>query len=148
MYRERERETRLQRGPGRDQRNRISHIRQRCARSNSNMTGITMRSFTHAIGLLTSLLLITVPRQAVCENHFLHGKHVDAAVTSEIERQQIVGASIGIIQDSTVVYTQGYGWSDLKRKIPVPHAGKIRHNGSTSPVIYKIKVPHAGKNER
>ncbi len=94
-----------------------------------------MRSFTHAIGLLTSLLLITVPRQAVCENHFLHGKRVDAAVTSEIERQQIVGASIGIIQDSTIVYTQGYGWSDLKRKIPVTDETIFNWASNSKPLI-------------
>jgi serine beta-lactamase-like protein LACTB, mitochondrial len=60
------------------------------------------------------LLLMTVPQLGVCEELFSHNKQVDAAVIAEMERQHIVGAAIGIIQNSKIVYTRGYGWSDLK----------------------------------
>ena len=94
-----------------------------------------MRSCTHELGLVTALLLMTLPSQGVCEDQFRHGKTVDAAVTSELERQQIVGASIGIIQDSKIVYTQGYGWSDLKRKIPVTDETIFNWASNSKPLI-------------
>ena len=94
-----------------------------------------MRSYTHELGLVTALLLMTLPRQGVCEDQFRHGKTVDAAVTSELQKQQIVGASIGIIQDSRIVYTQGYGWSDLKKKIPVTDETIFNWASNSKPLI-------------
>ncbi|HMO16017.1 MAG TPA: serine hydrolase domain-containing protein [Pirellulaceae bacterium] len=44
---------------------------------------------------------------------------VDGAVLAEMERQKLVGVSVGIIQNSRVVYTQGYGFANLKTRVPV-----------------------------
>lgn len=43
---------------------------------------------------------------------------VDAAVLREMEKQQLVGVSIGIIQDREIVYLAGYGLADREAKIP------------------------------
>lgn len=117
------------------QTNHTSNIWECCVQRNLSMQAITMRSFTHTLRILTLLLLITVPRQAFCENHFPYAKRVDAAVNSEIKRQKIVGAAIGIIQNSRIVYTQGYGWSDLKKKIPVTEQTIFNWASNSKPLI-------------
>lgn len=44
---------------------------------------------------------------------------VDKAVKAEMEKQELVGVAIGIIQDGKVVYLQGYGFADREKKTPV-----------------------------
>jgi CubicO group peptidase (beta-lactamase class C family) len=41
---------------------------------------------------------------------------VDKAVEAEIERQQIVGVAIGIVQNGDIVYVKGYGLADRERR--------------------------------
>jgi CubicO group peptidase (beta-lactamase class C family) len=41
---------------------------------------------------------------------------IDKAVEAELERQQIVGAAVGIIQDGAIVYVKGYGLADRERR--------------------------------
>ena len=43
-------------------------------------------------------------------------KAIDAAMIAEMEKQEVVGLAIGIIQDGEVVYTQTYGYADLGKK--------------------------------
>jgi serine beta-lactamase-like protein LACTB, mitochondrial len=44
---------------------------------------------------------------------------VDAAVKAEMEKQQIVGAAVGVIQDGVIVHLKGYGLADREAKAPV-----------------------------
>jgi len=64
------------------------------------------------------ILLMTVLQLQVCKTEFSHRKHIDAVVIAAVKRQQMVGAAIGMIQQSKIVYTRGYGWSDLQTRIP------------------------------
>ncbi len=43
---------------------------------------------------------------------------VDAAVKAEMEKQQIVGAAIGIIRDGEIAHLKGYGLADREKKVP------------------------------
>lgn len=43
---------------------------------------------------------------------------VDAAVKAEMEKQQIVGAAVGIIRDGEIVHLKGYGLADREKKVP------------------------------
>lgn len=70
-------------------------------------------------GMFLLLILMTVPQQGVCQGRFIQGEMVDAAVNAEMKRQNIVGIAIGIIQDAQVIYTKGYGCSDIKSHTPV-----------------------------
>jgi len=44
---------------------------------------------------------------------------VDKAVKAEMEKQELVGVAVGVIQDGKVVYLQGYGLADKEKKTPV-----------------------------
>ncbi|MAY06539.1 MAG: penicillin-binding protein, partial [Verrucomicrobiales bacterium] len=44
---------------------------------------------------------------------------IDEAAKSEMERQQIVGFAVGIIQENRIVYLKGYGWEDREKRVPV-----------------------------
>jgi serine beta-lactamase-like protein LACTB len=46
-------------------------------------------------------------------------KAVDAAVKEEMNKQQVVGVAIGIIEDGRVVYLNGYGLADREKNKPV-----------------------------
>jgi CubicO group peptidase (beta-lactamase class C family) len=48
-----------------------------------------------------------------------HATAVDAAVAAEMEKQQVVGAAVGIIRDGAIVYLKGYGLADRETKSPV-----------------------------
>lgn len=81
------------------------------------------------------LILMTVPRQGVCQDHFIHSETVDAAVNAEMERQNIVGTAIGIIQDAKVIYTKGYGWSNIKSHTPVTDDTVFNWASNSKPLI-------------
>lgn len=44
---------------------------------------------------------------------------VDQLMEEELLLQEIMGMSIGIVKDGKIVYTKGYGYSDIDRKTPV-----------------------------
>ncbi|MDF1697700.1 MAG: serine hydrolase [Saprospiraceae bacterium] len=46
-------------------------------------------------------------------------EQVDLLIQEEIPIQEIMGISIGIVQNGKIVYTQGYGHTDLKRSLAV-----------------------------
>ena len=44
---------------------------------------------------------------------------VDAAMTAEMKKEEVVGLALGVIRDGKVVYAKGYGWADRERRVPV-----------------------------
>ena len=62
------------------------------------------------IAVVLSLPALTLQAQ----NVFPKSEAVDRAVRSQMENQKIVGVAIGIIQNSKVVYTRGYGYANLE----------------------------------
>lgn len=81
------------------------------------------------------LMLVTIPQLGICNNVFKFEKQIDAVVNAEMKKQQIVGAAIGIIQDSKIVYTRGYGWANLKTNIPVTDETVFNWASNSKPLI-------------
>ncbi|NLE36868.1 MAG: beta-lactamase family protein, partial [Pirellulaceae bacterium] len=48
-----------------------------------------------------------------------HARAVDDAIRAEMERQQAVGAAVGVVRDGRVVYLKGYGHADREAGVPV-----------------------------
>lgn len=116
-----------------------------CNKSKLNLKPGTLRStachrclsFHDRIRLMHGifLMMVTIPQLGVCNNVFRFDKQIDAVVTAEMEKQQIVGAAIGIIQDSNIVYTRGYGWANLKTKTPVTNETVFNWASNSKPLI-------------
>jgi len=53
-------------------------------------------------------------------------KAVDAAMRDEMKRQELVGLAVGVIVDGRVAYTQGYGWADREKQVPVTRETMFR----------------------
>lgn len=66
---------------------------------------------------------------------FPAAKAVDRAVMVEMQRQHLVGVSIGIIRGGKVVYTRGYGFADLPNNRPVTEASIFNWASNSKPVI-------------
>lgn len=60
---------------------------------------------------------------------------VDRAVIKELKRQKIVGAAVGLISDSKVIYTKGYGFADLEQQIPFDDETLINWASNSKPVM-------------
>jgi CubicO group peptidase (beta-lactamase class C family) len=77
--------------------------------------------------LFTALLQAQVP--------FPYAEAVDAAVTAEMQKQQIVGVAVGVIRDSKVVYTKGYGLANLRSRTPVTDGTVFNWASNSKPVM-------------
>ena len=53
-------------------------------------------------------------------------QRIDEAAESEMERQQIVGFAVGIIQENQITHLKGYGWEDREKRIPVTRKTMFR----------------------
>lgn len=60
---------------------------------------------------------------------------IDQAVNAELERQQIVGAAIGVIEDGRFVYVQGYGLADRDKGIPVDRETVFNWASNSKPLM-------------
>lgn len=53
-----------------------------------------------------------------------------------LERKQIVGASLGVIQNGQPVFVRGYGWQDIKAQIPIdPSTTRFRMCSTSKTVM-------------
>ncbi len=46
-------------------------------------------------------------------------QRMDGAARAEMDRQQIVGLAVGVIQGGRINYLKGYGWADREKRTPV-----------------------------
>ena len=94
---------------------------------------------------LCSYLLVSVV--AAAELDFSKRKAIDSAIVAEMEKQEVVGLAIGIIQDGEVVYTQGYGYADLSKKRKVNSATLFRWASVAKPMtaVAAMQLVEAGK---
>ncbi|SVD29737.1 uncharacterized protein METZ01_LOCUS382591, partial [marine metagenome] len=53
-------------------------------------------------------------------------QRIDEAAKSEMERQQIVGLAVGIIQGGRISYLKGYGWANRENRVPVSRKTMFR----------------------
>jgi len=60
---------------------------------------------------------------------------IDQAILKEMESQQIVGASVGVIRNGRVVFTKGYGLADRERKIDFSEKTVVNWASNSKPVV-------------
>lgn len=120
---------------------------------------ITNKSFTSRADVPTRILRSSIQRQqsrchsqcsrrrrvaffllaallpVISKADFSHQQQVDATVLAEMKKQKIVGAAIGIIQNSQIVYTQGYGLSDLQTGTQVTDETVFNWASNSKPLI-------------
>jgi serine beta-lactamase-like protein LACTB, mitochondrial len=73
---------------------------------------------------------------------------VDQAAREQVEKQQLVGLAVGVIENGEVTYVQGYGFADWEAKKPVDPLGtQFRWASCSKPVtaIAALQLVEAGK---
>jgi len=60
------------------------------------------------------------------------GAFLDGIVPQQLERENIAGATLVVVKDGKVLYTRGYGYSDVEKKAPVLPESTLFRPGSIS----------------
>lgn len=81
------------------------------------------------------VLLFLSPSYAIALGEFVKSQIVDEAVIAEMKKQHIVGVAIGIIRNSQIVYTKGYGVAKLKSRTPVTSNTVFNWASNSKPII-------------
>jgi serine beta-lactamase-like protein LACTB len=92
----------------------------------------------HGYALLVGLLLCLVGMPyTVAEDPIvsLDTTRIDDAVLQEMERQSLVGVSIGIIRNNTIVYTQGYGVANRETNTPMSPKSIVNWASCSKPLV-------------
>ncbi|BCG82814.1 MULTISPECIES: serine hydrolase domain-containing protein [unclassified Mesorhizobium] len=64
---------------------------------------------------------------------------IDAVIEGKLKEFSIPGSAVGIVQDGKLVWANGYGWADVKRKVPMTPK-TIMNIGSVSKTITATAV--------
>ncbi|MDP2674575.1 MAG: serine hydrolase domain-containing protein [Dehalococcoidia bacterium] len=62
-------------------------------------------------------------------------KELEEVIRSEMERTQVPGLAIALVKGQEIVWSQGYGYADIKTKSPVTSATVFRIQSATKPVV-------------
>lgn len=65
---------------------------------------------------------------------------VDKAIQHEIERQSLVGVSIGIIRNNSIVYTKGYGVANRESNTPMTSKSVVNWASCSKPLAATIAM--------
>lgn len=90
--------------------------------------------------LLTPLVCLFLARAALAELPIAQplapdrAAAVEAAVEAELARQEIVGLSLGIIQDGRIVFLKGYGLADREQSTPVTTGTVFNWASNSKPI--------------
>jgi serine beta-lactamase-like protein LACTB, mitochondrial len=91
--------------------------------------------FSHLrVVCFASLLMAVAPLSANAALTRAAMNAIDGAVNAELERQQVIGAAIGVIQDGRIVYIQGYGLADRENGIPVDRTTVFNWASNSKPL--------------
>ena len=71
------------------------------------------------LGLLVPVLCLLVSLLPAADLDKTAAERIDKTLEGELEKQELVGAALGIIVDGEVAYLKGYGLADRENKIPV-----------------------------
>lgn len=62
---------------------------------------------------------------------------MDGVLSSQLESHQIAGAVVSVVKDGKLIFTKGYGYSDLETQTPVqPDQTLFRTGSVTKPVVW------------
>lgn len=99
----------------------------------------------------TALLLVAVwiwPGVLAARSGRLEDKaaaRVDAAVRAEMERQGLVGVSVGVLREGEIVYLQGYGLADREKNQPVTVETVFNWASNSKPLCGMAAMQRAAK---
>jgi CubicO group peptidase (beta-lactamase class C family) len=60
------------------------------------------------------------------------GAFLDGLVPQQLKREDIAGAVVVIVKDGNILFSRGYGFADVKKRIPVTPEGTLFRPGSIS----------------
>ena len=92
-----------------------------------------MRNPVNSFCVLFAFLCSTLSIHA--QDSFQESAAVDNAVVEQMKLQKIVGVAVGIISDSKVVYTKGYGFSNLQTREIVNESSVFNWASNSKPVM-------------
>ncbi len=101
--------------------------------------------------VLLALMICLIQTQAVGQNKSgdrgasrkwtdQHAKIVDKVVAEQIKQQNLVGVAVGMIVDGEVVYTKGYGKSDLENGTAVSTKTVFNYASNSKPVVAMLAM--------
>lgn len=93
------------------------------------------RSLLQTRGFIVLILLVFLSTGVAAQDVFVKSQAIDRAVIAEMEKLQVVGVAIGIIRNSKVVYTKGYGLANLRTRTPVTRDTIFNWASNSKPLI-------------
>ncbi len=93
------------------------------------------KSLLQTRGFVVLILLVFLSTGVAAQGVFVKSQAVDRAVIAEMEKLQAVGVAIGIIRNSKVVYTKGYGLANLRTRTPVTRDTIFNWASNSKPLI-------------
>jgi CubicO group peptidase (beta-lactamase class C family) len=82
-----------------------------------------------------STLTIAVPAQESDRLTSTQIEQIESAVQHEMEQQQIVGASVGIVMNGKVVYVKGFGFADQEKQRPATENTIYNWASNSKPIM-------------
>jgi len=80
--------------------------------------------FRYLVIILVSVLISACstapqkPQQITAGNYDYVKEYISWLINKEMKQQQVMGASIAIVDNQRVVWAQGFGYADIKNKVP------------------------------
>jgi CubicO group peptidase (beta-lactamase class C family) len=65
---------------------------------------------------------------------------LDSLIASQLARQDIAGATVGVVKDGSILFSKGYGYADVAAKKPVSPETTLFRPGSISKLFTAISV--------
>ncbi|GMV44579.1 MAG: serine hydrolase [Myxococcales bacterium] len=99
---------------------------------------------------MAGLVALALAASAQAEEGFPKAcaKAIDKAVVKEMEKEEVVGLAIGVIEDGRIVYLQGYGYEDRDKGVKVdPRETRYRWASLSKPLtaIATMQLVEQGK---
>jgi CubicO group peptidase (beta-lactamase class C family) len=91
--------------------------------------------------LVVLALLVPLLAHAEGELSSRRARAVDRAVLAQMEKEELVGVAIGVIEDNRVVYLKGYGFEDRERSVPLdPERTMLRWASLSKPLTAVVAM--------
>ena len=101
---------------------------------NEHKTG-QARHFRSIVVLLCIILTIIASPGLYSESKVLFDSHFDELIQNKMEQHGIPGTVIVIVKDGEILFSHGYGYANLDKKIPVDPEKSLFRVGSISKVL-------------
>lgn len=86
-------------------------------------------------------MILKLPILLVCAFLFCAGRvaaqetdGIDEAVRREMAKRNVAGASVAVLRNGKIIFSKGYGWANVERRIPVAPATRVQIGSTTKPL--------------